>query len=342
MTTQQLDPGLELVKSAFSSLEGTAANAVKGERGFVWENGGIPQSVWAEEPVEDDGFLVSRVHAETLFLSGAPDTPAAQTLLARYAGFAGLGGPVRTPDGSVSLKTTVFAHRGNLDSTRQLFAAALAAGAVESCAMSAAVAEDAGGAPAGPPDPFESARPELRAGMERSCRLIPISRSGQRPWNDEAFYLFVKEFIGPRSLQTSAAKDGLTAEYPFGRESGPAGTGGLSILFRLLGSLTHPLLGDGIKLVLVLPEPLPGPEGAEMVLGLNGLEQREWTRCNFLGSWHLDPAGFPTFSGFLPAAFCNPAVILNQVAIFGIRAAWVANLGARDNSPSHPRERSQW
>lgn len=329
MNTRKYDPGLEAVRSAFSSMEEIAANAVKIERGFTWENGGIPQFAWAEEPMEDEGSMVSRVHAETLLVSGIPWSPRTDTLCALNPAGAGMGGLVRTADDSVSLKTTVFVHEQNLAWVGQIFNMALAVQVLQCCVTSHTLAQQVGGTPGGPPVPGpipESAK----AWMEEVGRRVPVSHNGERPWNSEEFFGAVKEFIGHRSLLTTVGRDGLTAEFPFGPAGFPAGNGRLSLLFRMLGDLPEPLLGDGIWLILVLPMPLPGPEGGEVVMELNQLEQREWSRCHFLGSWQLDTAGFPTYKGFLPAAFCHPAAIFSLVATFAIRADWVVRVGIRE------------
>ncbi len=207
--------------------------------------------------------------------------------------------------------------------------------------MSAVLADHTGGNPAGPTDPLSPGRPETRDWLARAGDCFSFVNSGERPWNTETFYGAVKEFIGNRSLHTSTGRDGLTAEYLDGPGSGPAGSGGHSVLFRMFGDLTHPLLGDGIKLFLVLPMNLPGPEGGELVGELNAMEQREWNRCHFLGSWHFDQLGFPAYNSFIPAIACHPAVVLNQVAAFGIRSAWVASRGVRQNSQSRPGERGR-
>lgn len=76
------DAGIYAVGEVFSLLMIDEEWSVKSDRGFIWWGQYQAQRVWAEPPIEDNGFQISRVWVSTdLLRSFSPTPPALEALL---------------------------------------------------------------------------------------------------------------------------------------------------------------------------------------------------------------------------------------------------------------------
>ena len=114
MKNQNSDPGIKAVGKIFRDLKIDTEWSQVFERGFVWWGHHFAQKVWADEPFEEDGLLISKVQAEMDFFK-YPESPSeVETLLSREMIFASMAGPVICQETqTVKLYCSAFFHEEN-------------------------------------------------------------------------------------------------------------------------------------------------------------------------------------------------------------------------------------
>jgi hypothetical protein len=115
-----MDAGKALVEHIFKVMRIDEEWSIRTDRGFSWWGGPLKQTIWAEEPFEDGGILLSRVHARTDLLRGFPDSAKHRTLLALTSHFSTLSGPL-LQDGLLQSAASVYAHKQNLAQWQSVF-----------------------------------------------------------------------------------------------------------------------------------------------------------------------------------------------------------------------------
>jgi hypothetical protein len=135
------------------------------------------------------------------------------------------------------------------------------------------------------------------------------------------------KWLTANNVPSMGSDGGLTAEFPYGENGGPAAMGGTSNMLMVTTSEPHPRMGSGVLMRLNLREQ-PVSEGRELTaMELNELELRARCQAHFLGSWCTNPScGPPVFVSFLPSVLHKPNLLMNLVLSMGLRARWAATL----------------
>ncbi len=76
------DLGIQLVRKIFKDMNIDEEWSIKTDRGFTWWGHQYAQRIWADKPVEDNGFNVTKVNAETEILRYPARSTETETLLA--------------------------------------------------------------------------------------------------------------------------------------------------------------------------------------------------------------------------------------------------------------------
>ena len=82
------DLGTRVVDHVFKRMMIDEEWAVREPRGFTWWGGKLAQRIWTDPPIQDDGFTIWRVHAQTDLLRGwsrVKQGPEKLNALAHYA-----------------------------------------------------------------------------------------------------------------------------------------------------------------------------------------------------------------------------------------------------------------
>src|SRR6266540_4485185 len=127
------DVGLDLVNHVYDVLQIGAKWTVWEQRGFTWWGWHYAQRVWAEPPCEDDGFMVSRVHARTDVMDGFDGCDQQMMSLGCGGMPTQMYGFIRSPErpSCIELASCVYVHTEILDWIKGLFSLAVAMQAAE-------------------------------------------------------------------------------------------------------------------------------------------------------------------------------------------------------------------
>jgi hypothetical protein len=130
-----------------------------------------------------------------------------------------------------------------------------------------------------------------------------------------------------RGIFSMGDEQGLTAEFPYGPNGGPAAMGGTSNMLRVSTDETHPRLGSGVLLRLHLREQPVDADAPLHPFALNGLEAEGESDAHLPGSWCNNPeGGAPVFVSFFPNVLADPNALLNLIMSMGMRARWASEL----------------
>ena len=95
------------------------------------------------------------------------------------------------------------------------------------------------------------------------------------------------------------------------------------ITLHVSSEIPHPVLGNGLNLVLKLPLKLSPERCAHTAMELNNIERKEWLRCQMMGSWGFDD-GMLQFECFVPNVLHHEGVLMSTALTMAIRAQWVS------------------
>ena len=176
----------------------------------------LRQDIWFDDPVEDGGLEVTRVHAETVLLDGVRvDAGIRQEAneLNRYASLSRL--LVDDEEEDICLYCSAYFHEQNLPWMREFFVHVAALQALQAQRfVEGKLPKKWGGEPAVRPGPSGIVRfaPEpALAAVQQACTGADDQPS---PWTEEEFEAVVGTAQRPWVL-ASAGPDGMTAEFPF-------------------------------------------------------------------------------------------------------------------------------
>ena len=308
------DVGTTIVDSLYEDLQIDAEWSERTRRSFTWWAHRLPQHVWATDPVDQDGFWVVRVNAETdVFRIERSDLQDLAPALEAAATFATMSAFVWS-EGVLRLRCGMVVHE-----ELQPFAAAVLKLAVldqvvhaEGLASTIPECEPAHGGARSEPDEMLGAL-EALPGME-----------GPSAWSGD----HIEQLAGmltARGVLATGDERRLTAEFPFGPDGGSAGVGGNSNMLKVTTEEVHPRLGAGLLMRLHLRS-TPTLDGRELTpLELNGLEAGSDCDAHLLGSWCSSPdGGAPVFVSFFPNVLAGPESLLNLIMSMGMRSIWVS------------------
>ena len=312
---EKRDLGLSVLDDLYRDLQISPAWSLREPRGFTWWGSRFATRVWAEPEVDDHGYRITRLRAETGFVRGTRTDAASDVFLATIGRFAGLSGIVRdeADPGTLKLHTSVFVHPETAAQYLRIFQTAVVLQAETAHRTAAVVAATVGGEPAESPHPVTGLRgsPDDLLALPR---LLLERGGGSSAWAGREMEHVVNLFQHPPCLMASGDEEGLSAEFPFLAESS---------LLTLGTSERHPALGSGLLAILRIPAGASGEERASLAMRLNALEKEQFTRTHFAGSWCSDDCGV-AYVSFLPNLVHAGGLLTNLATGMVVRARWVA------------------
>jgi hypothetical protein len=309
------DYGMQVVNELYNLLQVDQNCGVRTERGFSRWVAGLRQQVWADEPFEDEGMTVVRVHARTDVLKGFLGPSHRRPLMGQTLRYATLSGFIHNPKDStrIQLASSMYVNESSVDWISQFFAIVAHIQSVEAQTWS------------------DSA--EYYFDAEADLSEHPISGSINALGGESDVFAFVtgpisaapsafagSELMGllqgiqaPPTVLANGDEETLAAELPF--------DGGTSLCF-LETRNSHPTLGNGLLGRLTVPD---APEDIlEVALELNDRELEDLTRSHFLGSWCEGGNGRLCHISYFPNAVYVEGLLWNIYFSNVMRARWIA------------------
>lgn len=308
------DFGIELVNYVFEQMKIDREWSVRTDRGFTWWGKDLAQSVWAESPVDDNGALVSRVHARTDLVKNAGGDADALLEIGAANDQACMSAAVidAADPGKVRLACSTYVHESTYPWVGPLFSLAAALQAAEAHLK----AEDLAGALGAEADtsthPSAGPRPQADDILNIPGMVI---REGEVPrWLAADFDDVAKSLQQPPCVLASGGKGGLAAEFPLGEET---------MLLKVSTQERHPWLGGGLSVRFVLPQSFTEEVAAFTAMQLNRRELAERTRIPMIGAWSCDGSAV-SFASFWPNLVYRPGLLGVLVRYMMGRARWAA------------------
>lgn len=303
-----MDIGERLIDHVFERMQIDRPWAVRTPRRFTWWAGAQAQRVWADEPRDLEGVLVTHVHIETDLLRDVPASAETLERLARINQLSTLSAYVADePARAVRLHASVSVTEDNVPLARALALHATAIQVADAHAEAEPLAEIFGGTIDGSAHPGSGPRVE-EDDMLGVADLYASRGEGASPFGVEELAELVRLEPRPWTMASSEALR-LDAELPFdGRE--------LSRL-ELDAAFRHPALGTGLRFALTVP----GQATPQLVQSLNAGEIAA-PDAHQLGGWCASDEDRLTFVGFLPAAAYVPNLARALVYHMAARNEW--------------------
>jgi hypothetical protein len=309
------DAGVRVVREVSNALQIDPEWSEWADRGFTWWAHRLAQRVWAEVPIEEDGLLVGRVVSETdLFVIPEDEWIQLTPVFEHASTFATMSGFV-WDQGVLRLRCSMSVH----DETQPFVAKLLKLATLDQVVLAEQTATGMSQL-----SPLRTGQRQQPDEMLGAIEGLP-GKEGPSAWAG-SHMAAISKMLTEHGVFSMGDRTGLTAEFPYGEDGGPAVAGGSSNLLTVTTEERHPRMGSGVLMRLSLREPpMVEPREALAPLQLNQLEASGECDAHFLGSWCSDPAGgSPTFVSFLPSALSGPETLLNLVLSMGIRSQWVA------------------
>lgn len=310
-----MDYGQRVVQEVFERLQIDEEWSLRTERGFTWWSGPLRQQVWAEEPFQDLGMTVVRVHARTDLLRSFECTEMDKIALCLLMSQGTLSGFVRDAEdpSRLQLASSVYVNESTANWMGELFTWAVITQNIEALLLRARSDKFFAGIPDDSVHPTSGKRDALDE-MTSMIQTI-VAPEGKQ----DSLYIggemqgLSAEIQEPPTVMASSDPMGLTSELPFkGRTS----------MLRMMTDASHPEMGHGLLVTLTLPTSFD--DAVEEALRLNGRELSELTRSHFLGSWCVAPSGSFAFASFFSNSMYKPNLITHLYYSGLFRARWIA------------------
>jgi hypothetical protein len=292
------DVGLEVVRFVYDRMKIDQEWSVWHQRGFTWWGHWLAQHIWADPCFEDQGLLISRVHARTDLLDGfIGSDEQCVTLMQLITPLTSMSGPIRDPRNRtrVQLAANVYVHAETKDWLGAVLAEAAIIQADDAHRVVERLARAVNARPAYSAHPRSGSRkiPDDILGVP-SKLLVPMGQEPSR-YQGQGMLDAIGWLQGPPCVLAMGDEKAFCAEFPFGA---------FTSLLQVRTDLPHSILGNGLYMRLQPHEGPSGwesPEAARMALELNEREQREFPYAHFLGSWCPAPL---CFLSFFPNSSC--------------------------------------
>ena len=305
------DHGIQLVRKIFKYMKIDEEWSVITDRGFKWWGHQYAQRIWAEQPIADNGFLVTKVNAETEILKYPARSTETETILALEMMKASLSGMIIDQEADkITLRCSAYIHEENNNWLGRIFSLASIIQATE--------VEDKGDDLAMflelQPDKSIHPHSGFRNDVDDMLNVVDqvVIPKGGKPFHTIGEFEFRRtaDILNSQNLISTASDTGLSAYLPFGDDSA---------LLMVDTEHEHPELANGLLFRLFLPPekilPITDIDGA-FVMDLNSMEQNSFPSGHFLGSWCLGPVGESAHTAvyvtFIPAIVCTPGILYNM------------------------------
>jgi len=311
------DLGLRVVNEIYDLMRIDAQWSVWEPRGFTWWGWHSAQRVWSEPGVDDHGFRLYRLYAATELFDGFENTDEQVLLLndlTTHMTLSGMVAPKPRP-GRIELAASVYVHQEIVDWAKLLFGTAVAMQAAEAAILAGQLpsTKSAGLRPVTSAHPRSGPRPEMDDMLNIFNRVNAEGQSPSRYAGEEMEQL-VASLQQPPCVAASGDKMGVTAEFPY---PGPVGTS----LLQLRTTDKDPRAGNGLFVLLSIPEGKDDAATARHALELNRTELNSPTWTHFLGSWVSK--GTLTYAAFYPNWVHRIGGLRNIAMATVTRARWL-------------------
>lgn len=302
--------GVQFVRKLYKVLNINEEWSLADDRGFTWWGGHhFAQRIWAGQPIDDDGFLVTKVTAETDFLKYPTRSIEIEAILANEMVRASLSGlVVDQKDARIRLRCSVYVHEENHEWLGRIFSLAVlmqvfeAESRAEILAMILGLQLD------------RSCHPDsgVRNEVDEMLNFVPqiVIPEGNKPFDSIGDFEFRRtaDILNSQNLVSTASETGLAAYSPFANDTA---------LLQADTDQEHPELGKGLLIRLSLPpEKVNSRIDGRLIMDMNSKEQNSQPSGHFLGSWCLGPIGknvqTPVYVTFIPAVACSPGILSNM------------------------------
>jgi hypothetical protein len=312
-----LDPGAAAVRWVYDAMRIDPEWSVWDDRGFTWWGYRQAQRVSSDAGLDDDGFVIYRLHAQADVLRELYVTEEILGMVSALNRMCVTSALVADPDlGSVGYRASMWVHEDTLEWVSKVFQLVVAIQAAHATAQGELLADVIGGEPAFTAHPQSGSRekPDEMLGLLEQY-VVPLGQEPSRWSGPEMGGVVELVRRGPYIVLASGDAEGLTTEFPL--------LDGTSLL-QVGTDQPHPSLGNGMLVRLSLPEHAPDVDGGAWANDMNRRELASLTRAHFLGGWVV-AEGTPTFVTFYPNALkLMPGDIQSLVMSAGLRAKWFA------------------
>lgn len=281
-------------------------------RGFAWWAGALAQRVTLAPPRTIHGVTLSTLHVETDLLADVPMAGVTWQRLASLNRFATLSAYVADVEAqTIRLHASVALTDDNWLMARTLALHAMALQVADAHAEAAELAKafgarvDESGHPGG-------GRRDLPDEMLGVVEIYQQRGQDASPFTTEALAQLVH--LEPRPWMMAASEpDRLVADLEF--------ASGQPARLELDAGVTHPALGSGVQLRLLIPVE---PDAAiAQRLNANEVVQPD---AHQLGAWCIDPERGLGFVAFIPSAAFMPDLLRALVYHAAARNEWARDL----------------
>lgn len=305
------DVGLEILNCVYDRMKIDPQWTQWHDRGFTWWGCDRAQHVWADKPIESQGFKVSRLHARTDILDGFMESDDHLSALGDVLGSVALSGFIRsnTDRSRILLASSVFVHQETLEQAKLWFSLSVAMQFSQSIAVTNHLVSALDGAkPATSDHPLSGPRKHIDD-MAGAASSLPASNQTSMYQGSE-MKQYVTEINGPPCILVNGDETSISAEFPYPN---------FTSLIQVMTEEEHPIAGRGLWILLKFPVGGEDPTTVDAALNLNEYELNEWTGIPFLGSWCPTETGL-TFISFYPNLMRRPNSIAALVTPHILRA----------------------
>jgi len=313
------DLGLEQVALVHEQLKIEDYWTLDIQRGFMWWAEEFAQKVWADLGMFQNAQNFFRLHAETELLRGRGRAQGFDLALAQEMKNARLSAICYDSERDMFvLHTSAYLSGDNMEWLPRLFLTAVAMQVDEAHIFGHDLAKTLHAIPAASGHPDHGLRSDaspVLGAIDKQFKPIgqmPSRWIGIEEWKET-------EWAMERQASSFASdhRTHLVAQFPW-----PFGEGTMRL--DVTTETPHPILGNGLNMVLRLPLNMSPEKCAHTAMALNNIERKEWLRCQMMGSWGFDE-GVLQYECFVPNVAFHDGVLMNMALSMSIRAQWAAD-----------------
>ncbi|MDP8248216.1 MAG: hypothetical protein P9M00_08775 [Candidatus Tritonobacter lacicola] len=321
MMTEEMDIGRRVLDHLFDQMMIDEEWSVRDSNSFTWWGHRLAQKVWFDPPVEEAGFEITRVHAETQLLKDVPETEEIAKKISAFNCYASLSALIWYPEkGEINYRCSAYFHHQTIGWLLKVFMSAVALQAADAqIKVNHGLGDLLGGVPNESAPPGRESRPDMDNMLDIIEQMYAPEGAGESPWRKKDFANVLAMDPNPWVV-ASEGRNAMTAEFPFYGDR-PAVMGACeTALLQATAEEKHPQLGSGLLLRITLP-PIGVEATADLACQLNSDEAGEWSRSHMLGAWCIGDMGI-TFVSFIPAALYRERLLDTMILSMAMRARW--------------------
>jgi hypothetical protein len=312
------DLGLEIVGQIHDTIKITDHWRTDFARGFTWWADEFAQRVWADNSMFSNAQSFFRIHVETDLLMGRGKAHQFELALATEMSHATMSAVCfdAEKDKYILHSSAYFTH-DNLEWLQTVFVGGAFLQVAEAHAIGHDLARKLNAVPAVSEHPIHGMRnpPDPVLGAINSF----FKPHGAQPskWTDNGEWQGLGWAMDRQADRFDSDRRTLcTAQFPWFLDASTP------IQMVISSEDAHPVLGNGLRLRLLVPLALPPERCAHTAMELNNLERKEWLRAHMMGSWGFEDNKLE-YEAFIPNTLYHADILENLALSMAIRAQWV-------------------